>query len=157
MDVNPLYGRDTYAGDSRPDGKFSDNNFADFLFGLRSQYALSTLFIAELRQNLHFLYVQDDFKVNSKLTLNLGARYEYATPQWEASNNLTDFDPATKTLIHAKDGGIYERSLMHPDRGDWAPRIGLAYSVTPKIAIRSGFGISYVHFNRARAANLLPI
>jgi TonB dependent receptor len=151
QDVNPLYGRDSYAS------KFSGDNFADFLFGLRSQFALSTFFIANLRQNLHFLYLQDDFKVNQKLTLNLGVRYEYASPQWEAQNNLTNFDPATGTILHAKSGSIYDRSLVHPDRGDWAPRIGLAYSILPKTVIRTGFGTSYVHFNRSGAGNLLPI
>jgi hypothetical protein len=106
---------------------------------------------------MHFLYVQDDFKLSPKLTLNLGMRYEYATPQWERDNTLTNFDPSTRSLIHAKDGGIFERSLVHPDRNDWAPRVGLAYSVNSKTVVRSGFGVSYIHFNRSGAANLLPI
>ncbi len=151
QDVNPLYGRDAYAN------KFSGDNFGDFLFGLRNQYALSTLFVANLRQNMHFLYLQDDYKLSQKLTLNLGVRYEYASPQWEAKNNLTNFDPSTATILHAKDGSIYDRSLIHPDRGDWAPRLGLAYSILPKTVIRGGFGVSYVHFNRSGAGNLLPI
>lgn len=151
QDVNPLYGRDSYAS------KFSGDNFADFLFGLRNQYALSTFFIANLRQNMHFAYLQDDFKLNPKLTLNLGMRYEYATPQWERDNHLTNFDPATGTLLHAKNGSMFDRSLVHPDRGNWAPRVGFAYSLSPKTVVRSGFGVSYVHFNRSGAANLLPI
>ena len=58
QDVNPLYGRDEYAGRfSRPVGSTStDNqyNLADFMFGLRSRYALTNFFIANLRQNLYF-------------------------------------------------------------------------------------------------------
>ena len=54
------------------------------MLGLRSQYALSNVLVAELRQNMHFTYLQDDVRVNDKLTLNLGLRYEYATPMWEA-------------------------------------------------------------------------
>ena len=151
MDVNPLYGRDSY------NSKFSGDNFGDFLFGLRAQYALSTLFVAHLQQNMHFAYLQDDFKFNSKLTLNLGVRYEYGSPQFERDNHLTNFDPATQTMLQAKDGDAYDRGLVHPDYGDWAPRIGLAYQFTPKTVVRSGFGISYIHFNRSGAANLLPI
>ncbi|PYT15901.1 MAG: TonB-dependent receptor [Acidobacteria bacterium] len=151
MDVNPLYGRDSYTS------KFSGDNFGDFLFGLRSQYALSTLFVAHLQQNMHFAYVQDDFKFSNKLTLNLGVRYEYGSPQFEADNRLSNFDPATATILKAKEGSSYDRGLVHPDLGDWAPRVGIAYQVMPKTVIRSGFGISYVHFHRSGAANLLPI
>src|SRR5262249_29236113 len=101
--------------------------------------------------------VQDDFRVNSKLTLNLGVRYEYATPHWEAENHLTNFDPVTRTMLSAKDGSIDDRALVHPDRNNWAPRVGFAYSVAANTVIRSGIGVSYIHFNRAGAANLLPI
>ena len=73
QDVNPLYGLDTYTGQfTRPAGTAANNiyNLADFMLGLRSQYALSTFFVANMRQNLHFTYVQDDIRVNDKLTLN---------------------------------------------------------------------------------------
>ncbi len=151
QDVNPLYGRDTY------NGAFSGSNYTDFLLGLRARYELTNFFIANLRQNMHFFYVQDDFKLTPKLTLNLGTRYEYATPYWERDNQLTNFDPASQTMIKAKDGSIYDRALVDPDRNNWAPRIGFAYTVTPKTVIRSGFGMSYIHFNRAGGGNLLPI
>jgi hypothetical protein len=83
QDVNPLYGRDTYSGQfSRPAGAAASNlyNLADFMLGLRSQYSLGNILIANLRQQMHFTYLQDDFRLNDKLTLNLGLRYEYATP-----------------------------------------------------------------------------
>jgi outer membrane receptor protein involved in Fe transport len=109
QDVNPLYGRDTYSNQfTRPAGVASNNiyNLADFMLGLRSQYALSSVLVAHLRQDMHFLYVQDDFRMNDKLTLNLGLRYEYATPYWERDNILTNFNPATLTMVGAKDGSI---------------------------------------------------
>jgi hypothetical protein len=151
QDVNPLYGRDTYAG------RFSGDNFADFLFGLRSAYALSNLFVANLRQHMYFAYLQDDVSISEKISLNAGLRYEYATPQWERDHKLTNFDPLSRTLLKANDGPIEARALVRPDRNNWGPRLGLAYSITPRAVIRSGVGVSYVHFHRAGAANLLPI
>jgi hypothetical protein len=99
--------------------------------------------------------VQDDFKVNQRLTLNLGLRYEFGTPQWEKDNFLTNFDPATNTLIQAKDGSIYDRALVDPDRNNFAPRLGLAYSINEKTILRGGYGMSYIHFNRLGGENLL--
>ncbi|MGE0884142.1 MAG: TonB-dependent receptor [Blastocatellales bacterium] len=157
-DFNPKYGTDSYSGQfSRPSGVSSNNlyNLADFLFGARSQYDLNNAVIITLHQRMHFAYVQDDFKVTPKLTLNLGVRYEFATPQWEDQNRLANFDPATQTLIQAKDGSIYDRALVNPDRNNWAPRFGFAYNVLDKTVVRGGYGISYIHFNRLGGENLL--
>jgi hypothetical protein len=160
QDVNPLYGLDSYTGQfTRPAGATANNlyNLADFMLGLRSQYALSTFFIANMEQNLHFTYVQDDIRVNDALTLNAGVRYEYATPMWEANNNLTNFDPLSQTMIRAKDGSISDRALVDPDRNNFGPRLGFAYTPAEKTVIRGGWGISYVHVNRIGSANLLGI
>jgi hypothetical protein len=160
MDVNPLYGRDTYSGAfTRPAGLAANNQYflADFMFGLRSQYALGNTLVANMRQRFQFAYLQDDFRVNDKLTLNMGLRYEYATPQWERDNLLSNYDPAAKTMIKAKDGSMYDRALIDPDRNNFAPRLGFAYSMTPKTVVRGGWGVSYIHFHRIGAANLLPI
>lgn len=160
QDVNPLYGRDQYAGQfTRPTGASSNNlyNLADFMLGLRSTYALSSILVANLRQQYQFGYLQDDWRVNDKLTLNLGLRYEYATPWWETTNQMTNFDPATKTMIKAKDGSLYDRALIDPDRNNWGPRLGFAYSLSPATVIRGGWGLSYIHFHRIGAANILAI
>ena len=160
QDVNPLYGRDTYNGQfSRPAGATSNNlyNLADFMLGLRAQYALSSVLVADLRRNMHFAYVQDDWRVGSKLTLNLGLRYEYSTPYWEKNNVLSNFDPATNSMVLASDGSLYDRALINPDRNNFGPRLGFAYTLTPETVIRGGYGISYVHFSRAGGGDLLPI
>lgn len=158
-DFHPKYGQDIYAGQfSRPATVTTANNiynFADFLFGARSRYELANVFLAQYRQRMHFGYVQDDFKVNQKLTLNLGVRYEFATPQYEERNRLTNFDPATRKLIFASSGSLYNRALVDPDRNNWAPRLGLAYSLTPRTVIRAGYGVSYIHFNRLGGENIL--
>jgi hypothetical protein len=175
-DVNPLYGRDAYSGAfSRfqtgvngspsatcPTGFAASTctsiyNLADFIFGARSQYALSTFFIAHLRQQQHYTYVQDDWKVTNNLALNLGLRYEFATPYYERDNRLTNFDPTTLSIVSAKDGGIANRALVNPDPHNFAPRLGFAWSALKSTVVRGGYGISYIHYDRAGAGNLLPI
>jgi hypothetical protein len=158
-DFNPKYGRDTYGGQfSKPATAAADPaiyNFADFMLGARSAYSIITPFLANLRQRMHFGYLQDDWKVDPRLTLNLGLRYEYATPQYEKDNFLTNFDPATNTLIGAKNGSIYDRALVNPDRNNFAPRLGAAWAVDDKTVVRAGYGVSYIHFNRMGGENLL--
>lgn len=156
-DFNPKYGQDSYSSRFSAPASSSDNryNVADFLFGLRSNYSLSNAVIVKLRQRMNFFYLHDDFKVTPKLTLNAGLRYEFATPQWEADNRLGNFDPVSQKLIQAKEGSLYDRALVRPDRNNFAPRLGLAYTLTPKTVIRSGFGVSYVHFNRLGGENIL--
>jgi len=158
-DFNPKYGRDSYGGQfSRPATAAADPatyNLADFMFGLRNSYAIINPFIANLRQRMHFAYIQDDVRATDRLTLNVGLRYEFATPQWEKDNFLTNFDPAANTLIQAKDGSIYDRALVNPDSNNFAPRLGAAYSLTEKTILRGGYGVSYIHFNRLGGENLL--
>jgi hypothetical protein len=160
QDVNPLYGRDSYAGQfTRPAGVAANNlyNLADFMLGLRSTFALSNILVANLRQNMHFAYVQDDFRVSDNLTLNLGLRYEYATPWVERDNILSNWDPDTRQMILATDGSLKDRSTLNPDRNNFGPRIGAAWTLFPKTVARGGYGVSYVHFHRAGGANVLPI
>lgn len=159
-DFNPKYGQDNYGSRfSIPVGVTSTNNLynlADFMFGLRNRYALNNAVIVNYQQRMYFGYIQDDFKVSQKLTLNIGLRYEFATPQWERDGILSNFDPVNRKLIQAQKGGsIYDRSLVNPDRNNFAPRFGLAYNLTPKTVIRGGFGASYIHFNRLGGENLL--
>ncbi len=171
MDINPVYGLMGYSGSfSKPTcaqlgqpstctvaNDASSYNLADFMFGLPAQVQLANYLIGNYRQHQHFLYAQDDFRVNSKLSLNIGLRWEYATPRWERDNVLSNFDPISKTMIKAKNGGISDRALVNPDYKDFGPRFGFAYSVTPKTVVRGGYGISYVHNNRVGSADLLGI
>jgi hypothetical protein len=160
QDVNPLYGRDQYAGQfTRPAGAAASTiyNLADFMLGLRSTYALSNILVANLRQNMHFLYLQDDVRASDRLTLNVGLRYEFATPWVERDNVLTNFDPVTRQMVAARSRSLEDRSTIRPDRNNLGPRLGLAYRATPRTVLRGGYGVSYVHFHRAGGANVLPI
>jgi hypothetical protein len=157
-DFNPKSGQDSYNGRFSQIPGTPTNNLqflADFMFGARSAYTLNTPNIVNLRQWMHFFYFQDDFKVSKKLTLNLGVRYEVATPQFENTNALSNFDPATNTIIQAKDGSIANRALINMDKNNWAPRIGFAYTLFNKTVLRGAYGVSYIHFNRMGGENLL--
>jgi hypothetical protein len=130
FDFNPQYGQNNYGGQfARPAGAAANNlyNLVDFLYGAQSAYSLNNQVVLNYRQRMHFAYFQDDWKVSPKFTLNLGVRYEFATPQYEDRNRISNFDPAANRLIQAKNGSIYDRSLVDPDRNNWAPRLGLAY------------------------------
>jgi hypothetical protein len=159
QDTNPLYGLDTYSSQfSRPAGVTASNNLynlADFYFGARTQYQLASLIVAQMRQRAYYTYIQDDFKVGPRLTLNMGLRYEYVTPYYEADNRMANYDPATNSLRLASDGSIADRALVNPDRNNVAPRFGFAYQLANDTVVRGGYGIGYIHFNRLASAGLL--
>jgi len=166
LDTNPLYGADTYSGNfSKPTCAIlgqpstcaipSDSasyNLADFYFGLPSIIQLGTYTVVNLRQHIHSLYVQDDYRITPSLTLNLGLRWEFATPLYERDNNYSNFDPTSVSMVKASGGSLFNRSLAHPDYNDWGPRVGLAWNVLPKTVVRAAYGISYDFFNRPGSA-----
>ncbi|HEY8997076.1 MAG TPA: TonB-dependent receptor, partial [Edaphobacter sp.] len=171
QDTNPLYGGFTFAGGYSRNYKLapgqqietstSDNTYADFLWGASSAYSLSSYFVAQLRNFSNFAYLQDDWKVSPRLTLNLGVRYEYTTPYSEAQNRQSNFNPALAAsnplgaMVPVTSTG--NKYGYAPDRNDWAPRIGFAYSANDKTTIRGGYGISYSHYDRAGSGNILAI
>jgi len=120
-------------------------------------------------------YVQDDWKVNARLTLNLGVRWDYFGPINEQNGGQANFVPSgapdnkpeylipatgkdTRTLstsftdLLAKDGialvstGKYGQGLVKTQKTNFAPRVGFAYEVTPKLVTRGGFGMFYNSF-----------
>jgi outer membrane receptor protein involved in Fe transport len=155
QDTNPLMGLDTYSGQfSRPTGAAANNlyNLADFMFGARSQYEFATLTIAEMRQRFHFAFIQNDWKVNRKLTLNLGLRYEFGTPYFEENNRLSNYDPVSNSIVLASDD---DRSLVDPDYNNFSPRLGFAYNVFDKTVVRGGYAKGFVFMNRLGSADIL--
>ena len=166
LDINPLYGSDTYSAQySKPTcaqlGQPSSctiandptsYDLADFFFGVPSTIAQGSNLTTNLRQRVHSLYFQDDWRVTPKLTVNAGLRWEYATPIWDRDNYWSNFDPNANTLVRAKSGSLYDRALVNSDYKDWGPRIGAAYSIDPKTSVRAGYGISYTFFNRPGSA-----
>ena len=140
----------------------SGNDFADFLLGLpystsrryvdpeQNPYGSSTY----LRNRTYSFYIEDNWRVRSNLTLNVGLRYEYTGPSFEKYNRLTSLDVApgfTGAVQVFPDetgplsGRYYPRSLVNGDRNNFAPRIGIAWKPTTKspFVLRAGYGISY--------------
>ncbi|MCU0246609.1 MAG: TonB-dependent receptor [Bryobacter sp.] len=158
-DTNPLYGLDAYGGTfSRPAGGTGaavNYNLADFFFGARSSYQLATQVEAQMRQQGHWFYLQDDWKVSDKLTLNLGVRYEITSPVYDANNKLANFDPLQNKLVVAESGSWEKRSLRNSDWNNFAPRAGFAYQMTSKTVLRGGYGLGYNYWNRMASAELM--
>ncbi|HZN12497.1 MAG TPA: hypothetical protein VFC61_12515, partial [Blastocatellia bacterium] len=70
-------------------------------------------------------------------------------------NRFANFDPETGTMIFARDGDIFDRALIHPDRNNFAPRLGFAYSPTTRWVIRGAYGVFYTHTVRQGREGLL--
>ena len=115
---------------------------ADELLGLPSTSTISTLLNMGNRQHVPSGFVQDDFKVSRKLTLNLGLRYEYFSPLEEVNNKQSNFDYQTAQLIVAGRNGA-SRGLVDADHRNFAPRLGLAYNPFGQTVLRAAYGIFY--------------
>jgi hypothetical protein len=88
------------------------------------------------------LYVQDDWRVNRWLTLNLGLRYEIFTPMKEVANRMANFDMATlKVQLAGVDTS--DTVGVNTDFKNIAPRLGFAATLPHDFVLRGGFGISY--------------
>lgn len=123
--------------------------FADFLLGYTSSASVSTRSLSESRQHISQGYIQDDWTVNSRLTLNLGLRYELALPFYETaghySNLILEPGPLYGKVLDASQAGAngYRRSFVDPDFNNFAPRFGVAYKATQRTVVRSAFGVFY--------------
>jgi hypothetical protein len=119
------------------------NAFADFLLGYPSSASIGNLVHMGIRIRNYSAFFQDDWKVTTRLVMNVGLRYEYTTPVTEVANRMANFDPTTNNVIVARKGSLRDRALANPDRNNFGPRFGLAYQLTPNTVVRTGYGIFY--------------
>ncbi len=162
----------TCAGDPTPCVGSVVDPFADFLLGLPPT---SASYVLQARPPMNVYnweegyFAQDDWKVSSKLTVNLGVRYDLATPFIEKNDLLINFDPnganpngnpgvfiipSSKTLpyldtrianygyINASQAGL-GRGLVRTDKNNLSPRLGVAYKIGDKSVVRAGWGFFY--------------
>lgn len=148
-------------GDFLFNGQFTGHAFADFLLGLlRSTSRAPGEPFSNTYTTQAGFYVQDDWKVSPKLTLNIGLRYELNFPELERVNKMSSFDPKTG-LVPVADGRLIGvdangnlitvgrsplgRRLWRLDKNNFAPRFGFAYRLfgDNRTVIRGGYGIFY--------------
>ncbi len=151
-------------------GQYSGTPMSDMLLGyMNNTEGQVGAPIASFRQNSIGVYLQDTWKVTSKLTLNWGLRYEYESPFYDKHDAIVNVDfawdnsfepvfvragtgdinegnpqfPAPPTWQLVRDGR-FGRGNVKPDRNDFAPRVGIAYQISPKTVLRAGAGVYYV-------------
>jgi hypothetical protein len=146
LDVSALRGTFTFAN------TWTGNPWGDFLLGLPAAYTQSSPTVAYNRNQIYNFFIQDDYHILRNLTVNVGVRYEYGTPIYEKFNHLSNYSLATGKLILADSN---HRSLVDDDLLNFAPRVGLAWTLFPRLVIRSGYGQFYQHTFRQGRENLL--
>src|SRR5208337_4320255 len=147
------------------------NDYADFLlgYGLGIGAAFGNQTTGQVgisqptagKQTYRGFYAGDTWKLTSKLTLNLGLRYELAGPWSERYNRLDYFNPSSTSssvtgcsgvggsacpgdVFLVKTGTDSGGTALPLKKNEWSPRLGVAYALNPKTVFRAGYGIFYI-------------
>ncbi|MEX2261251.1 MAG: carboxypeptidase regulatory-like domain-containing protein [Bryobacteraceae bacterium] len=131
----------------------SGNGIASLLLGTGSGGNVPTNAATSRTLEYYGLYFQDGWRATRRLTLNYGLRWEVQLPETERYNRLNYFDyaasnPLSQQVGRPLQGGFVfvDANNRYPRATDWrnfAPRIGLAYKITDKLVMRTGYGIFY--------------
>ncbi|MBS1829002.1 MAG: carboxypeptidase regulatory-like domain-containing protein [Acidobacteria bacterium] len=123
------------------------NALSQLLTGAVSSYAITSNILSNLPRNwIHSLYVQDDWKIRSNLTLNLGVRWQVQSTENNKYGQVSSFDPtAADNNFPGGIGVITHPKVLHKqDWNNFQPRVGLAWTTRKNMVIRSGFAVSTV-------------
>ena len=125
-------------------GNYTGLGFADFLLGRPISSRFDSTKFFSLKRYYFSWFVQDNWRVSSKLTLNMGLRNDSITAWKERHNRLSGFVPTGGgTLVPVGTAPFSGDSVLQGRPWQLGPRFGLAYTLTPKTVIRAGGGIFY--------------
>lgn len=135
-------------------GSFSGNVLADFVGGFWDNFSQYSRAVYGIRTSSFDFFGQDSWKINKRLTLDYGMRYEYNTPLLDPHNEVLGFFPGQQSqrfpgaptgVLYPGDPGTPNDALTYPDRNNFAPRFGFSWDVTgsAKLVVRGGGGIFY--------------
>jgi len=142
----------SFLSDALNDTGFS---YASFLLGDARSANLDTILLTDgIRSQTVAFYFQDDWKVNSKLTMNLGLRWDIPTPLHEVASRMSGLDPTAPNPGADGYRGAFVVLGQGPGRTgtdrfsdtyykQFGPRFGLAYAATSKMVVRGGYGINF--------------
>jgi hypothetical protein len=141
-------------------------SYADGLLGATEYTQLTNVFFVDQRLWMAGGFAEDDWKVTPKLTLNLGLRYDFATPAMEGKNRLANFNPAGSgslvfasggSLVFASGGSLDQKTLVNPNTTNFGPRVGASWAVTNQTVLRGGFGVYYTSLERIGSEDQLAL
>lgn len=133
--------------------------YADFLLGMPSSGAIRQLMPISTQGLYYAFFFQDDWRVNSRFTLNMGIRWDIAVGDKEKYNRVAYFDPTAPHPLAAKAGlpnlagylrwigGENSSNQLSTPLTDFAPRFGFAFKVTKSSVLRGGYGMFFAPRN----------
>ncbi|MDZ4802490.1 MAG: TonB-dependent receptor [Bryobacteraceae bacterium] len=116
---------------------------ADLVLGLQNSSRLDIEAVYGQRRWEHSLFVNDDIRMTRRLTVNLGLRYELVTPFTEVADRQGGLVPGLGFVYRVNTPEFPGRTVNATDYTNLAPRVGIAFQVTPKTVVRTGYGIFY--------------
>jgi hypothetical protein len=125
----------------------SGNGLADMLVGIPVTSVISTVTYFGNRQHTYGGFVEDNYKAKPNLTFDLGLRWDYATPIYEAHNHESNFDYTKGIIVPAGTPG-YPDKLATPHKDNFAPRVGFSYTPfkSKPFVVRAGYGRFFVFY-----------